>query len=60
MKRMNSKTVQIRKRIKAIQGRAKFVGVLYLLGTIGLAALAACMPLLDNTTVTLSVAIYRP
>ncbi len=55
MKRMNSKTVQIRKRIKAIQGRAKFVGVLYLLGTIGLAALAACMPLLDNTTVTLSV-----
>ena len=40
MKRMNPKTAQLRKRVKAVQGKAKFAGILYLLGTIALGALA--------------------
>ncbi len=52
MRRINSKTTILRKRVRAIQGRAKFVGILYLLGSIGLAALVACMPLLTGTCLT--------
>lgn len=38
MKRTHSKAAFIRKRVKTVQGRAKFVGILYLLGAIALAA----------------------
>lgn len=41
----------LRKRIAQVQGKAKFVGVLYLLATIGLLGLMACFPIikLDDT-----------
>ncbi|MBQ7368492.1 MAG: hypothetical protein IJW60_02130 [Clostridia bacterium] len=51
MKRTASKATLLKKRVRKIQNRAKFVGVLYLLGTIALAALAACMPMLTGTCI---------
>lgn len=63
MKRMNPKTAQLRKRVKAVQGKAKFAGVLYLLGTIALAALVALFPVLEGgqTEITLSaIKFYKP
>ena len=52
MKRIPSKATLLKKRVRKIQNRAKFVGLLYLLGTIGLVAIAACMPLLTGTCIT--------
>ena len=52
MKRMPSKATLLKKRVRKIQNRAKFVGILYLLGTIGLVAIAACLPLLTGTCIT--------
>ena len=49
MRKPQSKVAFIRKRVKTIQGRAKFVGFLYLLGAIALAAAAVCLPLLNGT-----------
>lgn len=49
MKRTKSKTAYIRKRIKTIQNRAKFVGVFYLLGSLALAVAVLCLPLLNGT-----------
>ncbi len=66
MKRTASKATLLKKRVRKIQNRAKFVGVLYLLGTIGLAALAACMPMLTGTcivaneTVMPVLSFYQP
>lgn len=54
MKR-TTRNVQLRKRIKSVQNRAKFVGILYLLGLLALAALTACMPLMDGAAATLTV-----
>ncbi len=51
MKRINSKAALLKKRVRKIQGRAKFVGVLYLLGTIGLLAIAAVLPILSGTCI---------
>ncbi len=51
MKRINSKAALLKKRVRKIQGRAKFVGVLYLLGTIGLLAIAAVLPILSGTRI---------
>lgn len=52
MKRMPSKATLLKKRVRKIQNRAKFTGILYLLGTIGLVAIAACLPLLTGTCIT--------
>ena len=41
MKRIQSKAALLKKRVRAVQGKAKFAGLLYLLGTIALAAVAA-------------------
>ncbi len=63
MKRMNPKTAQLRKRVKAVQGKAKFAGILYLLGTIALGALVALFPVLTGgtTEITLSaLKFYKP
>lgn len=51
MKRITSKAVLLKKRVKSIQGRAKFVGVLYLLGILALAAAAATLGLLNGTVI---------
>ena len=52
MKRMPSKATLLKKRVRKIQSRAKFTGVLYLLGTVALVALVACMPMLTGTCIT--------
>ena len=60
MKR-TTRNVQLRKRIKAVQKRAKFVGVLYLLGLLGLVALTAVMPLMEGAATALTVtAFFKP
>ena len=41
MKRIQSKAALLKKRVRAVQSRAKFAGLLYLLGTVALAAVAA-------------------
>ena len=51
MKRLPSKATLLKKRVRKIQKRAKRVGLLYLLGTIGLFAIAACMPMLSGTAI---------
>lgn len=51
MKRTHSKAAFIRKRVKTVQGRAKFVGILYLLGAIALAAAVVCLPVLNGTAI---------
>lgn len=51
MKRTHSRATLLKKRVRKIQKRAKFVGFLYLLGTIGLAAIVALMPLLIGTCI---------
>ncbi len=53
MKRTHSRATLLKKRVRKIQKRAKFVGFLYLLGTIGLAAIAALFPLLIGTCIAL-------
>lgn len=52
MKRLPSKATLLKKRVRKIQKRAKRVGLLYLLGTIGLFAIAACMPMLSGTMIS--------
>ena len=49
MKRINSKSALLKKRVRTIQARAKLVGILYLLGSIALLALAAGASLLNGT-----------
>ena len=51
MKRTHSRATLLKKRVRKIQKRAKFVGFLYLLGTIALAAIAALFPLLSGTCI---------
>ncbi len=41
MKRIQSKASLLKKRVRKVQGKAKFAGVLYLLGTLGLAVATA-------------------
>ena len=41
MKRIQSKAALLKKRVRAVQGKAKLAGLLYLLGTVALAAVAA-------------------
>ncbi len=60
MKRMPSKATLLKKRVRKIQNRAKFVGILYLLGTIALVAIAACMPLLTGTCITAVDGVTMP
>lgn len=57
MKRIPSKATLLKKRVRKIQNRAKFVGLLYLLGTIGLLAIVACMPLLAGTVIATDAAV---
>jgi hypothetical protein len=49
MKRNHSKAALLVKRVKKVQGRAKFVGFLYLLGAIALAAAVVALPMLSGT-----------
>lgn len=49
MKRINSKSALLKRRVKTIQNRAKFVGMFYLLGSLALLALAACVSMLNGT-----------
>ena len=51
MKRTHSRATLLKKRVRKIQKRAKFVGFLYLLGTIALAAIAALFPLIVGTCI---------
>ena len=52
MKRIHSKAALLKKRVRTIHGRAKFTGILYLLGTIALAAAAVLLSLLDGTAIS--------
>lgn len=52
MRQNNNRATLLKKRVKAIQGRAKLAGVLYLLGTAAMLALAAVFPMLTGTPVT--------
>lgn len=49
MKRINSKAALLKHRVGVIHGRAKFVGVLYFLGVVGLAAAAILSTMIDGT-----------
>ncbi len=49
MKRIHSKAALLRKRVKTVQGRAKFTGFLYLLGTIALAVAGVAVCTLSGT-----------
>lgn len=52
MKRTHSKVASLRKRIKAVQGRAKFVGIIYLLGALALLAAGVYFPILVGTCIS--------
>lgn len=52
MKRIQSKAGLLKKRVKAVQGKAKFVGIVYLLGVIALAAVSALFSLTGGTVVS--------
>ena len=41
MKRIQSKAVLLKKRVRAVRNRAKFAGLLYLFGTLALAGITA-------------------
>ncbi|MBO5239845.1 MAG: hypothetical protein J6B56_00295 [Clostridia bacterium] len=60
MKRIPSKATLLKKRVRKIQNRAKFVGFLYLIGTIALLAITACMPILTGTCITAAGATDMP
>ncbi len=66
MKRTQSKTSYIRKRVKTVHRRAKFVGVMYLLGSLALAAAVLYFPLLNGTALSANNAVlpvltfYKP
>ncbi|MBQ7924023.1 MAG: zinc ribbon domain-containing protein [Clostridia bacterium] len=48
MKRIQSKAGLLKRRVNAVHSRAKFVGVIYLLATIALAAAVAVLPLMSG------------
>ena len=52
-------TVALRKRVKKVHAKARFVGVLYLLGTLAI-ALLACLPMLKINEQELSVTTFLP
>ena len=66
MKRVSSKATLLKKRVRIIQNRAKFVGMLYLIGLLALMALVVCMPLLKGTAIAPSgkklvvLSFYQP
>lgn len=66
MKRVSSKATLLKKRVRIIQNRAKFVGMLYLIGLLALMALVVCMPLLKDTAIAPSgkklvvLSFYQP
>lgn len=49
MKRIKSPALLLKKRVKKVQGSAKFAGILYLLGSIALFGAAAVLRLFDGT-----------
>ena len=51
MKRIKSKTFLVKKRIKKVQRKAKWTGILYLIGTIVLAAFGLMFSMIDNSAV---------
>lgn len=65
MRKINNRATLLKKRVKTIQGRAKVAGVLYLLGTAAMLALAAVLPVLTGTCITPSegmpvLSCYQP
>ena len=54
MKRINSKAALLKHRVGVIHGRAKFVGVLYLIGTVAFAALAILSTMIDGTVLAIN------
>lgn len=52
MKRIQSKAYLLKRRVRSVQGKAKFVGITYLLGTLALAAAAAIICMLTGTCLT--------
>lgn len=56
MKRINSKAALLKHRVGVIHGRAKFVGVLYLIGTVAFAALAILSTMIDGTVLAINKA----
>lgn len=54
MKRINSKAALIKHRVGVIHGRAKFVGVLYFLGTIAITVLAMLSTMIDGTVLAVA------
>ena len=51
MKRIKSKAFLVKKRIKKVQRKAKWTGILYLIGTIVLAAFGLMFNMIDNSAV---------
>lgn len=49
MKRTHSKAALLAKRVKKVQGNAKFAGMLYFLGALAMAAIVAVLPVLTGT-----------
>jgi len=49
MKRTHSKAALLAKRVKKVQGNAKFAGMLYFLGALAMAAVVAVLPVLTGT-----------
>lgn len=49
MKRIKSPALLLKKRVKQVQGSAKFAGILYLLGSIALLGAAAILRMFDGT-----------
>lgn len=52
MKRIQSKALLLKKRVRTIQGRAKTAGMLYLLGIVLMAVAGAVLTLVTNTVVS--------
>ncbi len=52
MKRIESKAKLLKKRVRAVQGKAKFVGMMYLLGLILLAAAGVMLTMVSGTSVS--------
>ena len=52
MKRIQSKALLLKKRVRTVQGKAKTVGMLYLLGIVLMAVACAVLTLVTNTVVS--------
>ena len=52
MKRIQSKALLLKKRVRTVQGKAKTVGILYLLGIVIMAVAGAVLTLVTNTVVS--------